>query len=344
MLGIDLLGGGGLPADAAGHPADAVRQAHPERADAAAEAGGQRRARRSAGAPGCGRRAAGRRWRAGCAGGGLAGARRRGAARRGRGAAPARRRSAARHGHTVTAGRSRARTAHRGGLFRFLPAGTPSSARLTSPTLRLQGTLPRRAQDAADRDGHTAWHVPALHSAPGRPLWEYVTLDASVGGWTRGVTAAGSVEATVQASRRTLRRPAHDHRGDDLRVRRPRIEDTLDVVVDEAARLCGASPARSRARSSIQVSGQSRPAATTSTSQAAAATCNQISRGQRQARKPPNTPEGQEREVRPGRGVSDESEAHGRNGTDTVLPRTGRRKTGAGQRIRGATRSLNPRE
>lgn len=50
------------------------------------------------------------------------------------------------------------------------------------------------------------------------------------------------------------------------------------------------SPARSRARSSAQVSGQGRFAATTSTSQVAAATWTQISRGQRQAANPPSTP------------------------------------------------------
>jgi hypothetical protein len=97
---IDLLGGGGLPADAAGHPPDAVREAHPERADPAADPGRDDRsdARTAAGGPGAGGgspRPPGR----------LVGARGRGAARGGRGATPARRRSAARHGdHGIRAG------------------------------------------------------------------------------------------------------------------------------------------------------------------------------------------------------------------------------------------------
>jgi hypothetical protein len=53
---------------------------------------------------------------------------------------------------------------------------------------------------------------------------------------------------------------------------------------------CGVIPACSRARSSIQVSGQARCAATIITIHSAAAACGQISRGQRQARKPPKTP------------------------------------------------------
>jgi hypothetical protein len=52
----------------------------------------------------------------------------------------------------------------------------------------------------------------------------------------------------------------------------------------------GAIPARSRARSSTQVSGQDRCAATITTIHAAASNCGQISRGHRHARKPPNTP------------------------------------------------------
>jgi hypothetical protein len=52
----------------------------------------------------------------------------------------------------------------------------------------------------------------------------------------------------------------------------------------------GVIPACARARSSIQVSGQARCAATITTIQAAAAACGQISRGHRQARKPPRTP------------------------------------------------------
>jgi hypothetical protein len=50
------------------------------------------------------------------------------------------------------------------------------------------------------------------------------------------------------------------------------------------------SPACSRARSSTQVSGQGRLAATTSTSQVAAASCHQISHGHRHAAKPPSMP------------------------------------------------------
>ncbi len=52
----------------------------------------------------------------------------------------------------------------------------------------------------------------------------------------------------------------------------------------------GGISARSRARSSAQVSGQLRWAATISTIQVAPAAWSQISRGHRQARKPPNTP------------------------------------------------------
>lgn len=52
----------------------------------------------------------------------------------------------------------------------------------------------------------------------------------------------------------------------------------------------GGIPARSRARSSAQVNGQLRWAATISTIHPAHATWSRISRGHRQARKPPNTP------------------------------------------------------
>ena len=98
VLRIDLLGGGRLPADAAGDPADAVRQAHPQRAGTTAHRGPD-----AGPAP----------RRAGT--GGTSGRRHRSAAGRRRRTAPARRRSTARHGLTVAARGSLPGKAHRTG-------------------------------------------------------------------------------------------------------------------------------------------------------------------------------------------------------------------------------------